>query len=80
METGHIDKGDVHIEKLGPAEVKGGTQVPVFLYKARKREEHCLIVKRDRQKWLICMPKINYNQVVFIPMRAFWEINFREPL
>ncbi|MBN1162600.1 hypothetical protein JXA34_02540 [Patescibacteria group bacterium] len=55
LETGRILKGDVEVEKLGQVEVKGGSQVPVFLYKARKKEEHCLIVRRDREKWVICM-------------------------
>jgi hypothetical protein len=55
LETGRISKGDVQVDTLGQVEVKGGGQVPVFLYKARKKEEHCLIMKRDRQKWLICM-------------------------
>lgn len=55
METGGIDKGDIEVAGLWKAEVKGGDQVPKFVYEARKVGETLLFMKRDGKKWLICM-------------------------
>jgi len=55
METGHFDKGDVEIPENIKIEVKGGAQVPQFLYSARKKEEHVLCMRRDRMKWVVSM-------------------------
>ncbi len=54
METNGEDKGDVQVAEH-KVEVKGGSQVPVFLYKARKVEDHILCMRRDREKWVVCM-------------------------
>ncbi|MFA6981968.1 MAG: hypothetical protein WC243_03030 [Patescibacteria group bacterium] len=54
METGREDKGDLQAADL-KVEVKGGDQVPLFLYKARKTDEELLCMRRDRSKWLVCM-------------------------
>lgn len=54
LETGREDKGDLQVSEL-KVEVKGGSQVPLFLYKARKTDEHLLCMRRDRSKWLVCM-------------------------
>jgi len=54
METGGIDKGDVQIEQYR-CEVKGGAQVPKFIYTARKTDEKLLFMRRDGKKWLVCM-------------------------
>lgn len=54
LETGRELKGDLDVEDL-KVEVKGGDQVPLFLYKARKTDEHLLCMRRDRSKWLVCM-------------------------
>lgn len=55
METGGIDKGDVEIAGIWKGEVKGGSQVPKFVYTARKTDEEFLFLKRDRKKWLVVM-------------------------
>ena len=55
LETGRISKGDVDIKGVGAVEVKGGAQVPKFLYTARKEEDHILVMRRDRKKWVMCM-------------------------
>ena len=56
LETGHEYKGDIALDdhKL-KIEVKGGTQVPKFIYTARKTDEHLLCMRRDREKWLVCL-------------------------
>lgn len=55
IETGHITKGDLLVHKKWKAEVKGGAQVPKFLYTAKKDGEELLFMKRDRQKWKVCI-------------------------
>jgi len=55
MESAGTRKGDVLIADTWKVEVKGGQQVPKFLYNARKEGEDMLIMKRDRKQWLICM-------------------------
>ena len=55
METNGEDKGDLEVEHKHKVEVKGGSQVPQFLYKARKVHTHILCMKRDREKWMVCM-------------------------
>jgi Holliday junction resolvase len=54
QETGGIDKGDLKVLNYR-AEVKGGKQVPIFVYKARKTDEQLLFMRRDKCKWLVCM-------------------------
>lgn len=55
VETGREIKGDIIIENTWKCEVKGGNQVPSFLYKAMKDGESILFAKKDRQKWKVCM-------------------------
>ncbi len=55
VESGHALKGDLLVQSKWKAEVKGGAQVPKFLYKARKDGEEILFMRRDREKWLVCM-------------------------
>jgi hypothetical protein len=55
VETGHMLKGDLLVHKKWKAEVKGGSQVPKFLYTAMKDGEEILFMRRDREKWLVCM-------------------------
>ena len=55
MESGRVDKGDIQVSLDWKCEVKGGSQIPQFLYKARKSDESLLFMKRDREKWLVCM-------------------------
>jgi hypothetical protein len=55
VETGHLIKGDILLENKWKCEVKGGSQVPKFLYSARKDGEDILFVRRDRKHWLVCM-------------------------
>lgn len=56
METGGVDKGDILVASVWVAEVKGGNQVPKFMYEARKTEDTPLLFcKRDREKWLVTM-------------------------
>lgn len=55
LESGRVDKGDIELCDVWKAEVKGGNQVPKFLYEARKEGEEMLIAKRDREKWLVTM-------------------------
>jgi hypothetical protein len=55
IETGHFAKGDLLINKKWKAEVKGGEQVPKFLYNANKEGEEILFMKRDRLKWKVCI-------------------------
>lgn len=55
METGHVRKGDLLVASIWKAEVKGGSQVPKFIYNARKEGEEILFMKRDRKPWQICM-------------------------
>ncbi len=55
VETGRILKGDLLVNKKWAAEVKGGTQVPKFIYDAMKEGEEVLFMKRDRQKWKVCV-------------------------
>jgi len=55
VETGRVIKGDIIIGDTWKCEVKGGSQVPNFLYKARKDGEDILFAKRDRRKWQVCM-------------------------
>ena len=54
LETGGVDKGDVKVDAL-TLEVKGGAQVPKFIYEAVKSEDHILVMRRDRMQWKICM-------------------------
>ncbi len=55
VETGRIQKGDLLINNKWTAEVKGGEQVPKFVYDANKEGEEILFMKRDRQKWKVCI-------------------------
>jgi Holliday junction resolvase len=55
METGGIDKGDILVAESWKGEVKGGKQIPDFVYKARKNGEDILFMKGDRKQWLILM-------------------------
>ncbi len=55
IETGHITKGDLLINSKWTAEVKGGNQVPKFVYEANKEGEEILFMKRDRQEWKVCI-------------------------
>ena len=55
VETGREIKGDILIEDTWKCEVKGGNQVPSFLYKANKDGEEILFARKDRQKWKVCM-------------------------
>lgn len=55
VETGRCLKGDLLIKDKWKAEVKGGDQVPKFNYSAVKDGEDLLIMKRDREKWLVCV-------------------------
>ena len=55
LETGGIVKEDVLIAGVWKAEVKGGQQVPKFVYDSMKEGEQILLMKRDRKAWKICM-------------------------
>ncbi len=55
IETGRCLKGDLLIQDRWKAEVKGGDQVPKFNYSAVKEGEELLFMKRDREKWLVCV-------------------------
>ena len=55
VETGWALKGDIIIENTWKCEVKGGNQVPSFLYKAMEDGENILFARKDRQKWKVCM-------------------------
>lgn len=55
IETGRIVKGDILVHNKWKAEVKGGSQVPKFVYNACKDGEDMLLMRRDRHEWKICM-------------------------
>jgi hypothetical protein len=55
METAGEDKGDLEVGGCWTIEVKGGDQVPKFIYDAIKNPGHLLVCKRDRKQWKIVM-------------------------
>jgi hypothetical protein len=55
VETGRIIKGDILVNNEWHCEVKGGSQVPKFLYKATKDGEKVLFSRRDRKHWIVSM-------------------------
>ncbi len=55
IEAGHVSKGDLLINNKWKAEVKGGAQVPKFVYTAIKESEEILFMRRDREKWKVCV-------------------------
>lgn len=55
LETNGVDKGDIELGGIWRGEVKSGSHVPKFIYNARKTDEQFLFMRRDREKWLVCM-------------------------
>ena len=56
MESNHEDTGDVLLNDEYKVEVKGGAQVPKWIYNVMKEKKpDMLVFKRDREKWLVCM-------------------------
>lgn len=55
VETGRIVKGDILVCDQWKCEVKGGSQVPKFLYNSRKDGEEILFSRRDRKHWIVSM-------------------------
>ena len=55
MEAAGTRKGDLLVAGVWKAEVKGGLQIPKFIYEAKKEGEDMLFMKRDRRQWLVCM-------------------------
>lgn len=54
METNGIDKGDLVLMDSLNVQVKGGNQVPKFIYYAIDGFD-ILAIRRDREDWLITM-------------------------
>lgn len=70
VETGHLIKGDILINNTIKCEVKGGSQVPKFLYKARKDGEEILFSRRDRKHWIVSMDLEKFAELLLLALKG----------